>query len=167
MKWFNRNSKGFQREQLVRLVTTNDERSMLLTTSPFEIPPVFVGSAPVRYRPINQRRLAPIDTEELEEQGIRPAHLGPRGRASTANHLRWPRPIIIPADLVPRDFDDTDEEEPSSFSRKFVQQSAESFFPVVVDEGDTARFNEELWTSFSYRLRCYGWSLWQKHLKDW
>lgn len=92
---------------------------------------------------------------------------GPPGRPSTANNLQWPRPIIVPAHFVPREFDDNDEEQPSGFSQKFAQQSAESYFPTSVSDEDAERFNKELWSRLTYRLRCYAWSIWQRHLKDW
>lgn len=139
---------------------------MLLTTSPFNVPKFFHDSPTVKYRPVFRRRIMPVDPEE-EAPSSRSLAEGPSGRSSTASNLRWPRPVVIPAYLVPRDFDDVGDHEGLALGRKQAQQSAESFFPVVINEEESARFNEELWTSHSYRLRCYGWSLWQKHLKDW
>ena len=91
----------------------------------------------------------------------------PAGRPSIANNLRWPRPVIIPTHLVPRDFDDVDRDGASNSGRKPSQQSAESYFPIAVDTGDLERFNDELWPSLTYRIRCYVWSFWQRHVKDW
>ncbi len=166
MNWFNRNRSPYTPEQLVRLVTTNDERSMLLTTSPFHMWPNYERRPVVQYLPIRERRIASIDPEE-ERNGSRSLMDGPGGRASTANNLRWPRPVFVPLSLVPRDFDDVGEPEASSHFAKPAQQTAESYFPVDVTEEECERFNSEIWTSLSYRLRCYAWSFWQRHLKNW
>lgn len=164
MQWLRRNPKQYQPSELVRLVTTNDERSMLLTTSPLR---VFAGRSSVRYEPTNQRRPVSVEREVAQGERSGPGAFWPAGTVSTANNLSWPRPIIIPADFVPRDFDDNSEDEPSSFGTKYAQQSAESFFPMSVSGEDAERFNNELWSRPAYRLRCHVWSLWQKHLKDW
>lgn len=165
MGWLKRKPKQYQPGELVRLVTSNDVRSMLLTTLPFHISPTYGDRGSIAYRPIGQRRLASIDPEEQQSGGVRPVGIVPPGRTSTANNLRWPRPIIIPLHLVPRDFDDDDQ--PSGFSQGLTQQSAENFFPMPVSDTDSDRFNRELWSRPTYRLRCHVWSLWQKHLKDW
>ena len=166
MNWFNRNRSPYTPEQLVRLVTTNDERSMLLSTSPFDVPR-FIGHSPsIEYRPILHRRIEPIDPEE-EERMFSETSERPAGRPSRANNLAWPRPIIIPVRLVPRDFDDVAQNGGSGSNQKPNQQSSESYFSVAVDSDDSERFNSELWTKPTYRLRCHVWSLWQKHLKDW
>jgi len=168
MKWLNLSLKRYQREELVRLVTTNDMRSMLLTTAPFDVDWDHEGVLAAHYRPVYERRVEPIDPEEERRQG---SPLGaqpqPTGRPSVANNLRWPRPLIIPAHLVPRDFDDNDDEQPPGFSQKYAQQSAESFFPMPVNEVEADRFNNQLWSRPTYRARCRIWSLWQKHVKDW
>ena len=164
MKWFKRNRSPYTAEHLVRLVTTNDERSMLLTTSPFRLFSSYGGSGSVSYQPVSKRRLAPIDPEDQQTVSTDPALPMRLGRNSTANNLRWPRPIIVPIHLVPRDFDDA---EPSNFSEKFTQQSAGNFFPVVISDSEADRFNDELWSKLTYRARCHAWSIWQRHLKDW
>ncbi len=164
MKWLKREPKRYEPVELVRLITTNDERSMLLTTSPLR---VFAGNPSVRYEPTSQRRPVAIDPEVAQGERSGPGAFWPAGSVSTANNLPWPRPIIIPADLVPRDFDDNDEDGPSGLGKKYAQQSAESFFPMRVGDGEADRFNEELWSRPIYRLRCHIWSFWQKHLKDW
>lgn len=84
-----------------------------------------------------------------------------------ANNMPWPRPTIIPAHLVPRDFDDVGTGSSLTLGQKYAQQSAENYLPVTPSEADLKRFVSELWPSRTYRLRCYVWSFWQKHLKDW
>lgn len=166
MKWLKREPKRLQPNELVRLVTTNDERSMLLTTSPFHMWPRYERRPVVQFLPVHERRIAPIDAEE-EQSGSRSLMDGPRGKSSIANNLRWPRPVFIPLYLVPCDFDDFEASEAASPGRKPTQQTSESYFPVDVTDDECERFNSELWPARSYRFRCYVWSCWQRYLKDW
>ena len=139
---------------------------MLLTTSPFTVSPARRRNRTVEYRPVGQRRIAPIDPED-EQEAWQPYDERVPTKLTTANNLRWPRPIIIPSYLVPRDFDDLGLSEAPGFGAKITQQSPESFLPVVVKDEEAERFNSELWSRPTYRFRCHAWSLWQRYLKDW